>query len=137
MLEKYYKYKLDYRDYIVLIKCGSFYKCIDNDAFIMNRLFNYKLKPSSKTFKVGFPINSLINIINILNSNNINYIVVDNEITQIKEFENNNYLDYKFDDKKIYFNLLKSEQIYKYLVNNVIEKDFTKKILEIERILYD
>ena len=59
MLEKYYKYKLDYRDYLILIKCGIFYECIDNDAFIINELTGYKLKRLSNTFKAGFPINTI------------------------------------------------------------------------------
>ena len=40
MLEKYYKYKLDYRNYLI-IKIGSFYECFDKDALIINKLFNY------------------------------------------------------------------------------------------------
>ena len=59
MLEKYYKYKIDYKEYLILIKCGNFYECIDKDAFIMHKIFNYKLKKVSNTVKVGFPISNL------------------------------------------------------------------------------
>lgn len=43
MLEKYYKYKLDYNDYIVFIKSGKFYEAIDRDSLIISKLFDYKL----------------------------------------------------------------------------------------------
>ena len=80
MLEKYYKYKLDYRNYIILIKIGSFYECFDKDAFIINKLFNYKLKRINNSFKLGFPIKTIDKIILKLNELIINYLVVDEKI---------------------------------------------------------
>ncbi len=44
MLEKYYKYKLDYREYVLLMKFGIFYECIDKDAFILHKIMKYRLK---------------------------------------------------------------------------------------------
>ena len=54
----------------------------------MSSIFNYKINKLSNTFKVGFPINTLDNVINKLNDLNINYIVLDGIK---KEFKNNNY----------------------------------------------
>ena len=48
MIEKYYKYKYDYKDYVLFIKNGIFYDCLDNDALIINKLFNYKIKIFNK-----------------------------------------------------------------------------------------
>lgn len=42
--ELYNKYKFDYKDYILLIKSGNFYICLNNDAIVMNNIFNYKIK---------------------------------------------------------------------------------------------
>ena len=51
MLENYYKNKVLYKDYIIIMKYGNFYETIDNDALIMNSIFNYKLNKLSNTFK--------------------------------------------------------------------------------------
>lgn len=137
MLEKYYKYKLDYRDYLILIKCGSFYECIDTDAFIINKITNYKLKRLSNTFKAGFPINTLDKVIDKLFDENINYIIVDNEITEIKEFDNNTYSNYNFNDKDIFYNSIRIERIIKSLNDNLTNKDFTNVLNKIENIIKD
>lgn len=136
MLEKYYKYKLDYRDYLILIKCGNFYECIDTDAFILNKIMGYKLKRLSNTFKAGFPINSLDKVIDKLFNENINYIIVDNEIIEIKEFDNNTYSNYNFNDKDIFYNSLRIERIINYLNDN-INNDINDILDKIENIIKD
>ena len=103
MLEKYYKYKVLYKEYIIIMKYGNFYETIDNDALIMSSIFNYKINKLSNTFKVGFPINTLDNVINKLNDLNINYVVLDGIK---KEFKNNNYNNYIFDKDIINYNLI-------------------------------
>lgn len=56
MLEKYYKYKVNYQNYLILIKIGNFYECLGNDALIINKVFNYKLKRVSNTLKLDFQL---------------------------------------------------------------------------------
>lgn len=58
---------------IVFRRSGGFYICFDNDAIIMNYLCNYKISNG----KVGFPVNAINKVINILDSNNINYNIDD------------------------------------------------------------
>ena len=106
MLEKYYKYKLDYRNYLILIKIGSFYECFDKDALIINKLFNYKLKRINNSFKLGFPIKAIDKIILKLNKKNINYLIVDEKIIK-KEFKESNYLKYNFNMEEILYNTLR------------------------------
>ena len=118
MLEKYYKYKLDYRNYLILIKIGSFYECFDKDAFIINKLFNYKLKRVNNSFKLGFPIKAIDKIILKLNEEHINYLVVDEEVIK-QEFKNNNYINYNFNSEEILYNTLRVEKIIDYLNNNI------------------
>ena len=117
MLENYYKNKVLYKDYIIIMKYGNFYETIDNDALIMSSIFKYKINKLSNTFKVGFPINNLDNVLNILNEKSINYIVLDNIK---KEFKNNNYNNYKFDKDVINYNLILINDINKYLTNNIL-----------------
>ena len=54
MIERYYKYKIKYDNYIVMIKVGNFYEVIGKDSFIMNCLFNYKIKRISDSIKCVF-----------------------------------------------------------------------------------
>ncbi len=136
MLEKYYKYKIDYKEYLILLKCGSFYELIDNDSFIMNTIFNYKLKRLSNTFKVGFPISSLNNVLNKLNQSHINYIVVNEDIILEENFEDNKYSIYKFENQDIFYNSIRIEKIIKYLNENILSKELNNKLKQIENILF-
>ena len=133
MLEKYYKYKLDYRNYIILIKCGSFYEVLDKDAFIMNKIMGYKLKKLSNTFKVGFPISIIDKVLNKLNESSINYTLVEDKIVLKKEFKNNNYLNYKFENNIIIYNSLRIEKIVKYLNDNILS--VSDKLDQIEKVI--
>ena len=97
MLEKYYMYRVKYMNYIIIIKYGNFYETFDKDALIINKLFDYKINKLKNTFKVGFPISSINNIISKLDNCSINYVVIDNEnIVNNKVFGNNHYSDYFF-----------------------------------------
>ena len=136
MLEKYYKYKMDYREYVVLIKFGNFYECFEKDAFILNVLFNYKVKKISNSFKVGFPISSLDNVIDKFHKEKINYVVVDNDNVIKKSFDNNNYFNYKFDMEEMLYNYLRIEKIIKYFEDNIIVSGFSDKLKHIEEMLY-
>lgn len=53
MLEKYIKLKEKYPKSVILIKAGNFYDCINDDAIIINNLFNYKIKQLSKYIRLG------------------------------------------------------------------------------------
>lgn len=133
MLEKYYKYKVLYKEYIIIMKYGNFYETIDNDALIMSCIFNYKINKLSNTFKVGFPINTLDNVINKLNDLNINYIVLDGIK---KEFKNNNYNNYIFDKDIINYNLTVINEINNYLINNILN-NISNKLERISEIIHE
>lgn len=132
MLEKYYKYKLDYRNYLILIKIGSFYECFEKDALIINKLFYYKLKRINNSFKLGFPIKAIDKIILKLNEENINYLVVDEKILK-KEFKESNYLKYNFNMEEILYNTIRIEKIIDYLNNNIL--GISDKLNKIEEII--
>lgn len=99
MLEKYYRYKLDFKEYVLMFKIGSFYVMFDSDAVIMNYLFKYKLNSFKNSVKCGFPLGSIDKIKNILNLRSINYVIISDSL-YISEFENNNYSKYNFDIDK-------------------------------------
>ena len=136
MIERYYKYKINYRDYIIFIKSGIFYEWIANDALIINSLFNYKIKAIGNTVKVGFPIKNIDSVINKLENNSINYIIVaDDKISKKFETGKNNYSEYKIDMDSILYNILRVDKVVKYFEENIMNYDLAKKLDKIERII--
>ena len=88
MYEKYLNIKKDYKNYIVLIKKGNFYYSYDEDALVINYLFDYKIINN----KVGFPINTINKVLNILKKEDISSVVLEgNDIKINKILENERY----------------------------------------------
>ena len=133
MLEKYIKLKERYPKSLIIIKAGNFYDCINDDAIIINKLFNYKIKELSKYIRVGFPINSLNRVRIILTKYEINYItVINNDITYSK-FMRNNYSKYCSNDYFIIKNKINS--INDILSNNILNPNIKDIISNIEGII--
>ena len=59
MLDIYYKYRLEYKDFLIFIKVGSFYEVFDKDALILNEIFEYKIKKVKDSINVGFPTSKI------------------------------------------------------------------------------
>lgn len=136
MLEKYYKYKMNYKKYIIFIRIGVFYECIDKDALIINQLFNYKIKRISNTFKVGFPIKNIDDITNKLKDENINYIIVDNDkLVDKSDSSINKYNKFNLDRENILYNFLRIEKIVNYIENNIMNNDISDKLDRIEMVI--
>lgn len=88
--------KLEYKEYIILFKSGIFYVSFDEDAIILNKIFNFKINELKNNIKVGFPINSLEKYIKNLGHLNINYLIISNkEIVSKISFDENNYNKYE------------------------------------------
>ncbi len=88
--------KLEYKEYIILFKSGNFYVSFDEDAIILNKIFNFKINELKNNIKVGFPINSLEKYIKNLGHLNINYLIISNkEIVSKISFDENNYNKYE------------------------------------------
>lgn len=97
---------------VTLRKSGGFYICFDNDAIILSYLCNYKINNG----KVGFPIIAINKVVNILDTNCINYIIKNNMENQDKKlFGKKNKYNYYLDKGKKQINL-------DYRVNNIINK---------------
>lgn len=119
MLEKYYKYKIENKEFIVMIKFGNFYEMFDKDAVIASKLLGYKLSKISDTVKCGFPISSLEKVLKKLNIENVNYVVIENDKIIIKkEFDKNIYTTFDFDINNIKYNFIRISKITKYLNDN-------------------
>lgn len=132
MLEKYYKYRIKYNDCLLFFKYGNFYELFDKDAYIISKLFNYKISIISDNIKCGFPVNKLDDILNALDKEHINYFIVDKDI--YKCFEDNIYFDYDFNDN-IFNNIIRIDNIIKYLNNNIFNNDIDIILGKIEGII--
>ena len=133
MLEKYIKLKEKYPKSLIIIKAGNFYDCINDDAIIINKLFNYKIKELSKYIRVGFPINSLNRVRIILTKYEINYITVDNNDITYSKFIRNNYSKYSSNDYFIVKNKINS--INDILSNNILNPNIKDIVSSIEGII--
>lgn len=87
--------KIEYKEYIILFKSGSFYVCFNEDAIVMNKIFNYKLVELKENVKIGFPISLIDKNLNILEKKKINYIIVEQKnIIARRKYKFNNYCKY-------------------------------------------
>lgn len=134
MKEKYTKYKYDFNDYVLLIKNGNFYICLNKDALVLSNIFGYKIIETKNFIKSGFPIGSLEKIINKLNKLNVNYLVIEEEIIHKKRFENNEYNEY-INNSEYVINLSRINKIYDILKANVKNKNINNILLEVEKIV--
>ncbi len=92
LIEIYNINKEKYDKYIIIIRCGYFYETYGEEAYIIHKIFGYKIKEVSGSIRVGFPINSYNKVTNKLNKLKINYFII-NENTKVK-FKENNYSKY-------------------------------------------
>lgn len=133
MLEKYYKYKIDYKEYVLLFKYGSFYESFGDDAFVISKIFKYKLVKIKDSYKCGFPINRLSYVLDNLCNESINFVVIDEGIKK-RDFEDNKYLEYRINDE-IKMNINDINKIIKYLNNNEFNIEINNKLKRIESII--
>ena len=95
MIDLFRILKLEYKEYVILFKSGSFYISFDEDSLILNKIFNYKILELKNNIKAGFPLNSLDTVISKLKELNINYIIIeDKDIKEKYEVLDNNFSKY-------------------------------------------
>ncbi len=111
------KLKKDYKDVVIFMKYGNFYRVFDDDCYIISGLFGYRIYDN----KTGFPITEYNKVKEVLDRNNISYIFY-NICECIKEL--NSY--------DLVLNYYKNCFYKKDLINILIEYDI---IIELEKIL--
>jgi len=100
MKENYDFYRIKYNKHIIFIKSGNFYLVLNDDALILNKIFNYKIKEVNHYIRVGFPLSSLNKVLEKIIDLQINYVVIDNVINKecFKKNKYCNYLNNTYDD---------------------------------------
>ncbi len=112
--EVYNNYKEKYKEYVILIKCGNFYEALGDDAYLMNKIFDYKIKELSNIKKVGFPIIALNRVINRLDSLKVNYLVYENGVSTKRKFNRNKY--------KRFFDILGTDDRIELIYRKLMER---------------
>ena len=84
LIDVYKTNKQKYPKYVVMIKSGNFYEIYGEECYIMNNLFNYKIKDVNNINRVGFPIVAYNKVTDKLNRFKINYLIIDNNVTKKK-----------------------------------------------------
>ena len=135
MKEKYEMYKRQYNNYVILFKQGNFYLSINDDALVLNNLFNYKIKAVTNYIKAGFPLKSIDKVINILENNTINFLIIDKNIIDKKKYPNNNYFNYLNKDSNFEFILSRINKIDQTLKDNLLNSNIENLLSHIERII--
>lgn len=95
-VDKYVKFKSEYKDYVVIVKSGNFYYSFGEDAFILKYFFGYQIRDD----KVGFPLNAKAKVKSVLNRHNVNLIEIIDEYAYVLETKNNNEYDAKLKEAK-------------------------------------
>ena len=121
-----------YKEYIVIIKSGTFYNVFGTDCYVMRNIFHYKINPFSSTIKVGFPLQTLNKVLTKLEHLKINYIVYENEIVMKKKYNNNFYREYLKQNLTLDERI---EQIYFQLKEVKFQKNILEVLDQIERLL--
>lgn len=124
---------------VVLIKVGKFYHAYGKDAYIISFLFNYQLKKvDANTNTTGFPEVAIDKVSKTLNEKNINYLIINKEESEIKDFkQENKYAEIYSKAHKYQNRKNKADEIYEFLMSNIDEDGIKEKINKIEEILYD
>lgn len=135
MIDSYIDLKITYKNYLIILKTGVFYICINDDAFILNKLFSYKIKEFNNYKRIGFPINSLNKVLKRLEKLNINYIVYDNKIITKVNFTNNSYNKYRIDINTYNNYLRRIKNINSILVDRINSNNLKDILGKIENIL--
>lgn len=123
--------------YIIITQSsGKFFEVYGYDAFILSYLFGYKIIQNGKTYKCGFPDNSIIKIINKLSDLKMSYqIIYRGKNPYIKDLKKiNQYFKYKL----IALQRLDIKERMDALVEKVKslnEKQAKKVMLELEKCL--
>ena len=136
MIDLFRQLKLEYKDYLIIFKSGSFYLSFDEDATILNNIFNYKIVKLKNNIKSGFPINQLENNLKIIDGKNINYIIVDKKrIIDKKEFSRNKFAIYTRSVFDIVSTSNRINDIVKKLENIDDSNEKEKLLIKIESLL--
>lgn len=120
LIDKYNVVKKKYNKSIILIKSGIFYEILNDDAYIMNYIFDYKIKNLTSFSMVGFPEKVVENVKDRLKKEKLSFVVVD---------DNNQFVSDKSSFTDSNYEIMLNLSLKSYCVEKEIEK--IKRSLEV------
>ena len=111
------------KEYVEIKRQGIFYNVYGKDAYIITNFTDYKITNG----RSGFPLNSIDKVKEILNKNKVNYIIIDEDITEEKNFKTKNkYKQILKESLKRYEDIRDKESLLKNI--NKLSPDKIKQI---------
>ncbi len=134
MLNVYNEIKKVHPDFVLLIKSGTFYEILENDAYVLSNISGYKIVDKTNYQLCGFPSNVLAKVTNKLEQKSINYIVLDSrdnydELERCDYEKLNKYEHYLEKGKREVKRKNIIQEYNQYLEQN-IERKFMDKLLK-------
>ena len=126
--------KTVHKEAVIIIRTGTFCNVYGQDAYIISYLFGYKLRRIQKNIlSTGFPKEVINKVMSKLDYKKIDYLIIDKRNNyEIEEKSiNNNLNTYKkiIIDAKSYISAkIRVENINKYLLKNLNDKQLIEKI---------
>jgi DNA mismatch repair ATPase MutS len=77
MIKRFQNIKQKYSDTMILIKNGDFYRCYNEDTYILAYLLDYKVCSTDQSNMLGFPKDSLQKVLDTLEANKVSYKLVE------------------------------------------------------------
>ena len=108
--------KKQYKDSVIIIKYGNFYRVFDEDTYIIHYLKNYKIHDNI----VGFPINIINDIKKELDSISVSYIIYDKCMINYNNIHNQYEVALKLSKEKYEKEIL-LEKIKELNINEIKE----------------
>ena len=134
--EKYKELKLNHPKSIIFIKSGSFFITFNQDAIIINKILNYKIKKLNNDYiRVGFPISSINKVSEMLTRNEINYIIYEDDIIDNIKFNHNKYNNYIAEFYSYQLAKDKINYITEKLNDNLFNPSIINILNEIEKVI--
>ena len=106
LIDVYNDYKVEYKEYVIIIESGIFYNVYNQDCSIIYNLLKYKIKYSNNNYLIGFPSSIIKKVTDILIDNKISYIIINKDennnyfILEKNKAKHNNYNKFEIDNYK-------------------------------------
>lgn len=137
IVQKYKEIKKDFAQCVILIKSGIFYEAIDDNAYIISYIFDYKIQKTSNFAMAGFPEKVIENVKERLIKEKISFVIIDGGkefISSKKSFADTNYevlLDISRKSYDIQIEVEKINRALEALKGTKNIEDIIRKIKEI------
>lgn len=132
----YVQKKSLFPSYLIMLQCGNFYEVYGDDALIFNKIFGYKVKKVSGSFRVGFPLVALNKVTSKLNELKINYVFIDGGNINKKRFNKNYYDVFISQVSKVDFKDVCIVEKNSFSNNDIIIKDNFRIVINIKKFIY-